>query len=147
MKIRSGFVSNSSSSSFILNHTDISIDDFVLSIKEIWERMYDTKQVDEFGYKFNEPYKNLNHISKFIKPKDYKTIIATQMIKKMYSDQSWSADVAISKKRISKKAKTTFLREALSATIFGTSNENAVPWEVIEELKKVYPTLIVRHLG
>lgn len=142
MKTRQGFVSNSSSSSFILNHTDISVDDFMLSIKEIWERMYDTKPVNEYGTKFDVPYNNLHHISKFIKPKDYKSKVSMAIIDKMYSDQCWDA-----KRKISRYGKTTYLREALSAAIFGTSDENAIPWEVIEELKKLYPNLTVRYLG
>lgn len=153
MKIRSGFVSNSSSSSFILNDKYISLKDFKNEIKFIWDTLYKAKKCQK---------ENLAAVSVFFDFKLYSKKSKKQMIKKMYLDECYSAESKIDFEYISKydpfllKIKKlfcnlfgkTYLQEAMKADIFGTSQDNAVPYEVIEALKDRFGSkLVIHHLG
>ena len=153
MKIRSGFVSNSSSSSFILNDKYISLKDFKNEIKFIWDTLYKAGKCSK---------ENLINVSCFLDIKMYSKKSKKQVIKKMYSDECYGAESKIDHEYISKYDpffenikkflhnlfSKTYLQEAMKASIFGTSQENEIPYEVLEALEERFGSkLTIHHLG
>jgi len=154
MKIRSGFVSNSSSSSFILRDESVSVPIFRDSIKKIWNDLYLKGECDK---------ENLDQVSIFYSISFYSVkSFQKSLIKGLYSNECWSASEKINheyvskydpffvkiKKFITNTFSKTYLQEALKADIFGTSQENEIPYEVLKALKEKYGSkLIIHHLG
>lgn len=137
MKSRAGFVSNSSSSSFILTSKEISLDDFVADIKNIWNQAFIDGECEDD--------ENLDRVAKFIEPKKLDTIKARKWICEEYSNQCWDAKSKVS---LRKRGRLTYLEQALKADVFGISDENEVPYPVLEKLEEKYGTsLIINHLG
>lgn len=157
MKIRAGFVSNSSSSSFVLKNKNISLNDFL----------------EDFIFICGQEFNNNPDNIKYVNPDCYKFITVNKKSKKeiiqMYKDQCWSPYHKINYEYnnpyrifrnfnnfkldlfcrwISNLGKKTYLQEAMEANIFGVSDENEVPYEVLEKLKEKYGKyLTIRHLG
>lgn len=153
MKIRTGFVSNSSSSSFILNDKYISLKDFKNDIKFIWNTLSNAGHCSK---------ENLVNVSCFLDLRFYSKKSKKQVIERLYSNECYGANSKINYEYISKydplfeKVKKffinlfskTYLQEAMKADIFGTSQENEIPYEVLEAVKEKYGSkLVIHHLG
>ena len=153
MKFRNGFVSNSSSSSFILKDKSMSANLFAEDVKQIWKRLHDEGVCSE---------ENLDNVSEFYTL----SFVLSENIKKdliyrLYDNQCWDAKGKINSEYISKwdnlflKIKKfihnlfckSYLNEAMKANVFGVSGENEIPYEVLEELRKKYKNLTIHHLG
>ncbi len=148
MKERLGFVSNSSSSSFLL-FKKMKKDDFIADIKNIWNQLYIEHPEEVYKEDFDK-------ISFFIAPKEMSKKEAKNAISEAYENECWSASgktIPFSwKNDLWYKIRTffskTYLDEALKADVFGTTQENEVPYLVLEELKRKYgKKLIIHHLG
>lgn len=153
MKFRNGFVSNSSSSSFILKDESMSANFFTEDIKRTWRRLHKEGVCSE---------ENLDKVSEFYTL----SFVLSENIKKdlivrLYDEVCWCAKSKINSEHISKWDKLflkikkfihnlfckSYLDEAMKANVFGVSNENAIPYEVLEELQKKYKNLTIHHLG
>lgn len=148
MKERNGFVSNSSSSSFVL-YKKITKDEFIMDIKVIWKHLH-WKHPEEV-YK-----ENLDEVSFFIAPKRMEKKAARLIINSAYQNQNWDANDKVYPFCWKKSLKTiiekffspTYCDEAIKAEVFGTAQENQIPYLVLEELKSKYgKELIIHHLG
>ena len=148
MKERNGLVSNSSSSSFIL-YKKMKKDEFIMDIKIIWKQLH-WKHSEEVSKE------NLDEISFFIAPKEMNKKEAKIAITEAYNNECWGASertIPFSWKndfwyKIKKLFSKTYLDEALKADVFGTTQDNAVPYLVLEELRNKYgKKLIIHHLG
>lgn len=136
MKRRNGFVSNSSSSSFVL-HVDMTPEEFESDIQEIWDQAvcddYEVSQGD------------ISKVARFINPKEMDKLKAKAWIIEEYSKECWGANEKIS---IRKRGKQTYLDEALKAKVFGIAEENSIPYQVLEQLREKYGAkLTIHHLG
>lgn len=153
MKFRNGFVSNSSSSSFILKDKSTSVYLFAEDIKQIWKRLHKEGVCSE---------ENLDNVSEFYTISVFLgTKFKKDLIVRLYDNQCWDAKGKINFEYISKwdnlflKIKKfihnlfckSYLDEAMKANVFGVSNENEIPYEVLEELQKKYKNLTIHHLG
>jgi len=136
MKCRSGFVSNSSSSSFVLFDKETTAADFFQLIKDFWNEVY------EAGETTLDPAA-INEVCKFINVQEMKTPNAIRWIEKAYKDECWSA-----REVISKNGKMSYLKQALKANVFGTSQDNEIPYQVLDKLSERFGNkLIIHHLG
>lgn len=136
MKKRSGFVSNSSSSSFVL-HVDTSPEEFEADIQAIWDQAVADGNVEFMG--------SVNKVARFINPKKMNVLAAKKWITEEYSKEYWGANEKISSR---KSGKQTYLDQALKATVFGIAEENSIPYQVLEQLQEKYGSkLIIHHLG
>lgn len=153
MKFRNGFVSNSSSSSFILKDESMSANLFTEDIKRIWRRLHKEGVCSE---------ENLDKVSEFYTISLFLgTKFKKDLICRLYNSQHWDAKSKINSEYISKwdnlflKIKNfthnlfckSYLNEAMKANVFGVSDENRIPYEVLEELQKKYKNLTIHHLG
>lgn len=136
MKYRSGFVSNSSSSSFVL-HGELTADEFAEDIQAIWDQEIADGNVEYMG--------SVTNVARFIEPKKMNILAAKKWVREEYSKECWGADEKISER---KSGKQTYLEQALKATVFGIAEENSIPYQVLEQLQEKYGSkLIIHHLG
>jgi len=155
MKIRNGFVSNSSSSSFILKGK-ITSNYFLNDMKNIWQELLDNKDEDV------SPIVDFHSNVFSIDVKGYEKRDAATIISAMYKEQCWGDGNHpinahyyygrnLFKKFLSfiiKKLSKTYLQEALEADVFITANENYVPYPVLDALLEKYgKDLTIHHLG
>lgn len=137
MKHRMGFVSNSSSTSFVLMKDGITPAQFEARIQELWDQAVCDGEAEEMGVVAN--------VARFIAPKEMSVLDAKRWIKEEYSKECWGADEKISER---KRGSETYLSQALKAKVFGITEDNALPYMVLEHLREEFgEALIIHHLG
>jgi len=156
MKVRNGFVSNSSSSSFILKG-NITADTFDWDVKTIWRNLITDGEIDEGYGALEDWYKN----TKSLTVKELGKADTSRLIDIFYRQQYWGANHPIHEFRyygrnkfiqlfyfIINKFRKTYLQEALEADVFLITGENYIPYPVIDALLEKYgKNLTVHHLG
>ncbi len=157
MKTRNGFVSNSSSSSFILKG-NITADAFIWDVKSIWRNLVADGEMKDEGYgALGNWYENTNALT----VKDLPRKEASKVITHLYNEEYWGANKPIHETRyygknkfiqlfyfIINKFRKTYLQEALEADVFLITGENYIPYPVIDALLEKYgKNLTVHHLG
>jgi len=110
---------------------------FEEKIQDLWDEAFYNGEAEEMGVVAN--------VARFIAPKEMNVLEAKRWIKEEYSKEYWGADEKISMR---KRGKETYLSQALKARVFGITEENAIPYPVLEKLREQFgDSLIIHHLG
>lgn len=116
---------------------DTTPSEFEALLQKYWDEAFYDGEAEEMG--------TVSHVARFIAPKEMNVLDAKEWIIEEYSKECWGAKEKISAR---KRGTETYLSQALKARVFGITEENALPYPVLEKIKEHFGgALIVHHLG